>query len=806
MKKRISVLLAFLIMATQLLVYAEGEYVPKGLKATQEQYAEMISVWSGSNAFTLNFTAFSREEELSEIIGDFTKLLLIPVSLTNQSTFAERTKQLMNRISDAVKHDAFGTLEIERTIAKTDGLRNYSFPIVFTGMIGTNEEFQSSCKISYLSTETSQVWLDMQVMELNHTLEVHFDTAEDLFPYEFAEKMLQAFERAFYKLIENADQFGELTVSAGTFPVRETYNSLTAPIPEETLDSLFVKQVQKTPENLAVISTSAKLTYQELFNLSMSIAESMINDEKYIIVMLPKGIFQPASVMAVLMAGKVYVPVDPENPVDRRKKIFSSVNGKTIITLSAFKKEAEEMQAKTVIFADKIIVKSYSAENYSQKTNSYDSAYVIFTSGSTGMPKGVEILHRGAVNTILDVNQRFEITESDRTIALSNLNFDLSVYDIFGMLSCGGAIAELESNTHDPSKWISLMEFAGVSVWNSVPAFMQMFLAHAENTEIPAFQKLRRVLLSGDKIPVNLPEQIKKQNSDIQVICLGGATEASIWSNYYIAGKTETSWNMMPYGYPLTNQKYYVLSPLLTDCPDYVKGRLYIGGEGLALGYLGDKQKTAEKFIFHPVTGERIYDTGDNGRYWADGTIEFIGRDDAQVKINGHRIELGEIEAVFQPLECCASVLGNKIAVMIKSDNIDFLTELAEKNLPDYMIPAFFMTVKEIPVTPNGKINRKEVLSQLTAYAEQLQSSAVQIPLSAQEQKIADIWSKLLENRTYSPEDDFFESGGDSLSMITFLNQLNQQEHVKITPDVFYAGSTIRELGEILEHMGSEHT
>lgn len=798
-------------------ICSENDITPNA--ALMELYAEMIALWSGSFAFTLNFTAFSREDSLSDIIGDFTKLLLIPVSLTNGFSFVERTKTIMHSISDAVKHQSFGTLEIERTIAKTYGMKSYSFPIVFTGMIGTDAGLELPGNISYLSTETSQVWLDMQVMELNDTLEVHFDTAEDLFPHAFTETMLQAFIKAFCKLVENkeiANLQGSLSVSAGTYPIRESYNSITAPIPDETLDSLFVAQAEKTPDNFAVLSENSCLTYQELFNMAMSFAEKLyLSKDKYIIIMLPKGIFQPSAVMGILMAGKAYVAVDPSNPTDRKKKILLSVNGSTIITLSSFYKEAEEMGAETIIFADKLTVSHHDFKEYHRIDSSHDSAYIIFTSGSTGMPKGVEITHRGVLNTILDVNARFHIGATDRTLALSNLNFDLSVYDIFGMLCCGGAVVELNHDENrNPEKWLTLMRNFNVSVWNSVPAFMQMLLEYTDSDEISAFRKLRRVLLSGDKIPVTLPEQIRLHNADIQVICLGGATEASIWSNYYIAEKTDFSWNMMPYGYPLCNQKYYILNQLMMDCPDNVKGRLYIGGEGLAVGYLGDSEKTAQKFVYHPLTGERIYDTGDNGRYWSDGTIEFIGRDDYQVKINGHRIELGEVEAVCSAMEhisdCCAVVLKNgqlrnKIAVMLKTDSIDAenFHKFIRKKLPDYMLPAFFVAAQEFPVTGNGKTDRNAIQSKLEQYAEEIQATTSQNPvvLDRYEQKIASLWCKLLEKKSYNSEDDFFECGGDSLLMITFLNQLNKQEHIKITPDMFYAGSTIGELAEILKNM-----
>ncbi|WP_304942774.1 AMP-binding protein, partial [Vallitalea guaymasensis] len=281
-----------------------------------------------------------------------------------------------------------------------------------------------------------------------------------------------------------------------------------------------------------------------------------------------------------------------------------------------------------------------------------DLAYVIYTSGSTGVPKGVVIDHKGAVNTILDINKRFNIDHNDRTIALSNLNFDLSVYDIFGMLSCGGAIVIPESTkAKEPDYWIDLLDEKNITVWNTVPAFMQMLIEYDYDNKLIDNTDLRLVLLSGDWIPLNLPDKIKAGFENAVVAGLGGATEASIWSNIFIVEDINDKWKSIPYGKPLTNQRYHILNELMEDCPNWVEGRLYIAGEGLARGYWNDEDKTKERFIYHSEKGERLYYTGDMARYFPDGNIEFLGREDLQVKINGYRVELGEVESAISDID-----------------------------------------------------------------------------------------------------------------------------------------------------------
>lgn len=287
-------------------------------------------------------------------------------------------------------------------------------------------------------------------------------------------------------------------------------------------------------------------------------------------------------------------------------------------------------------------------------------AYIIYTSGSTGQPKGVVISHRAALNTITDINRRFNINQGDRVLGLAQLSFDLSVYDIFGPLSVGGALVYPSvDRLTDPSRWAELMLEHEVTVWNSVPALMQILVAYLNSELKITLPKFRLALLSGDRIPLTLPDMLVKRLPTVQVISLGGATEASIWSIYHIYKGLKADWRSIPYGRPLANQGFRVLDSQMRDCPVWVTGELYITGHGLAEGYLGDKETTHERFLLHPVDGQRLYRTGDLGRYIPGGEIEFLGREDNQVKIKGHRIELGEIESTLlkHPAVAAAAVV-----------------------------------------------------------------------------------------------------------------------------------------------------
>ena len=283
-------------------------------------------------------------------------------------------------------------------------------------------------------------------------------------------------------------------------------------------------------------------------------------------------------------------------------------------------------------------------------------AYVIFTSGTSGKPKGVMISHRAAVNTVLDINERVRLTEHDKVFAVSKLNFDLSVYDIYGLLAVGGQVIYPGlTDDKDPARWFELAHQHGITIWNSVPMIVEMLMSYMEvkkkqTVELP---NIRLVMMSGDWIPVHLPAQISKycSHQGLSLMSLGGATEGSIWSIVHEITEIQSDWTSVPYGKALTNQTMMVLDELMQPLPVKVEGDIYIGGIGVAKGYWRNAEKTQTAFKVNPADGQRIYRTGDRGYKNERGEIIFRGRIDDQVKINGYRIELGGITTCLNQIQ-----------------------------------------------------------------------------------------------------------------------------------------------------------
>jgi pyochelin synthetase len=383
--------------------------------------------------------------------------------------------------------------------------------------------------------------------------------------------------------------------------------------------------------------------------------------DRLIGITLDKGADQVAAAYGVLLAGSAYLPAGAALPAPRRRAILADGEVTTVVTTARYAEEFDWAQGTLPVPVDRLTDRPTPPRAVPAEPT--DLAYVLFTSGSTGRPKGVMIEHRSALNTVHDITERFGVTRDDRIFGLAELSFDLSVYDVFGALGVGAALVLPDPDqAGEPTHWADMMRRHGVTVWNSVPAQMQMLVDHLEAVgEIP--EDLRLVMLSGDWIPVDLPDRIHALWPAAVVISMGGATEASIWSNYHRVDDVPEGAPSIPYGVPLRNQRFHVLDASLRPCPNWVPGELYIEGVGLARGYWRDPEKTAASFIRHPVSGVRLYRTGDYGRYLPGGTIEFLGRKDGQVKIRGHRVELGEIEAVLTQHP------GVDRAVAVKSDD-----------------------------------------------------------------------------------------------------------------------------------------
>jgi thioesterase domain-containing protein/acyl carrier protein len=395
-------------------------------------------------------------------------------------------------------------------------------------------------------------------------------------------------------------------------------------------------------------------------------------------------------------------------------------------------------------------------------------------------------------------------------LALSRLSFDLSVYDIFGLLAAGGTIVlPSVDRALDPAHWRELIVSEGVSVWNTVPALMRL-LAEEPGLGEGVVQSLRLIMMSGDWIPTNLPAQIRRLCPQAKIVSLGGATEASIWSILFPIEQVDPNWKSIPYGKPMLNQQFHVLTETFAPRPLWVPGQLYIGGIGVAKGYWRDEEKTRASFINNPATGERLYRTGDLGRYLPDGNIEFLGREDFQVKVQGYRIELGEIEAVLSGhpavKDSVVTVLegtsgGRHIRAYVvprarQSIAVSDVQAFLKQRLPSYMVPSEFVVIAALPLSPTGKVDRKSLLLNPPPPAKRV-ASCVE-PRSALERQILGIWEELLETRPIGVRDDFFELGGDSLLAVRLMYRIEQTCGRKLPVDTLFGGATIEDLAKAL--------
>ncbi|HEX8474391.1 MAG TPA: amino acid adenylation domain-containing protein, partial [Pyrinomonadaceae bacterium] len=445
-----------------------------------------------------------------------------------------------------------------------------------------------------------------------------------------------------------------------------------------------------------------------------------------------------------------------------------------------------------------------------------DVAYIIFTSGSTGLPKGVVVQHKPVINLIEWVNGEFQVGAGDVLLFVTSLCFDLSVYDIFGTLAAGATIRVASSkDLRDPQRLVRMLRQEGITFWDSAPAALQHlspFLT-AVNPQEDA-SRLRLAFLSGDWIPLGLPDLVRSAFPGARVISLGGATEATIWSNFFPIGGIEPHWVSIPYGKPIQNARYHVLDAQLDPSPIGVPGDLYIGGDCLALGYT-DAELTARKFIPNPFStepGARLYSTGDRARYWPDGNLEFLGRLDSQVKIRGYRIELGEIEAalVSHPAirECLAmsreDVPGDKrlVAYFIchKDATTPTLADLrahVREKLPEYMVPAAFVELESIPLTPNGKVDRRALPAPEQNRAETgIEYAAPRTPI---EEMLAGIWSEVLGVEQVGIHDNFFELGGHSLLASRLLSRARANFALELPLRALFESPTVSTLASQIE-------
>ncbi|WP_258086179.1 non-ribosomal peptide synthetase [Xenorhabdus bovienii] len=784
-------------------------------------YAEVLRQWSKRQTFTLTITQLGRRPyfaEVENIVGNFLQPTLLAIQGTEDDSFNDRLVQLQTDLLMNRWHSSYNGVQVLRELTRrSHGSRAVSAPVVFSNTLTANlddvvtdMDWAGTVQV-YSSNQTPQVWLENQIVRLDGIVQINWNTVNELFPDGMVEAMLDSYMALLIVCAEDDSVWGKtgslVKLPASDMAERAKANATDIDLAPQLLHEMILQAAEKFPHSIALVQGEKHFTYAEMVKGASEVAKSLrasvqIHPNDIVAVSLPQGPALVLGVLGILMSGAAYVAIDPQLPAERRMNLLRRCSAKGIVTESSLFNEGELVDLFRINLDECLMSEAMDTEqkisaHFSSVQALDDLAYVIFTSGSTGEPKGVMASHRNAANTVLDINRKFHVTEKDTVLSVAPAGFDLSVYDYFGVLGAGGKVVFSTSETaNDPKIWFETLIKHQITIWNSVPAPVKVLVDR--NGADLAQTQVRLILMSGDWIPIDLPERIRENLPNTAIISLGGATEGSIWSICYPIEDIDKNWKSIPYGKPLANQKFHVLNNWLSPCPNWVTGELYIGGEGVTLGYLGDLEKTAQRFITHPVTSERLYKTGDLGRYMANGLIEILGREDNQVKINGYRIELGEIEACLLTHENAGHVVmdapvhaktGQRhiVAYVVPSaadtseEPTHFqeqLREIARNTLPSYMVPSYYVLLAHMPLTSNGKIDRKALP---LPWADSEEHTAIAVdPANEIETKILQLWQAQLQHDDFDVTDGFFDIGGDSLHAVGLLSALRQE--FNITP------------------------
>ena len=755
-------------------------------------FSDALAGWSADPRFLLNLPMFGREQrhpDVDSLVGDFTSSVLLDVDLAAATTATARSRALQDTFRAAAAHADYPGLAVLRDLGRHRGAQVLA-PVVFTSALGLGELFAAAVteafgKPVWINSQGPQVLLDAQVTEFDGGILVNWDVREDAFRPGVVDAM---FDRHIDELrrLASDDIAWEAPrtplISAPQRAVRDAANSKTAAPSGNSLHDGFFASADARPDALAVISSSGELTYAELREQVLAVAAALrvagIKPGDTIAVMGPKCADQIVALYGILTAGGVYLPIGIDHPGDRAARIIETGRVRMALVCGD---AAPPTSLPALTVAEALRVGRRESGFEPAPTNPNELAYVLFTSGSTGEPKGVEVTHDAAMNTVEFLNGYFGIGPGDRSLALSHLECDLSVCDVFGMLTAGGTVVVVdEAQRRDPDHWARQIAAHGVTVLNFLPGWLEMLVEVGDGR----LQSVRAVPTGGDWVRTAMVRRLQSQAPGVRLTGLGGATETAVHATLCEASNPPAPGTAVPYGTPFTNNACRVVNSFGADCPDWVPGELWFAGRGIARGYRGRPDLTDDKFVSY--LGRTWYRSGDFARYWPDGTLEFVGRTDHRVKISGYRIELGDVEAALQRLPgvraAVAAIVssergGDMLAAVVGADDptlsVDRLRDGIAELLPVHMIPRHFDIVDRIPFTVGGKTDRRAVARILAdAVNAGDVASGRRAPSTPLESALAAIVAELVGANEVGVDDDFFELGGDSVLATTAVARI----------------------------------
>ena len=783
-------------------------------------FAEVIRKWSGSDTFTINLPIYNRKpvhSQVNNILGDFTNNLLVAVEKSD-GIFAERARAIQKQVIRDLEYSQFSGVRVLRELMRMQQGVSAMAPIVVTSLLGhsTRYEMSSFGREVHAITQTPQVLLDFQVSEFDGELRFNWHTQDARFPDGMLDDMFEVYCRIIHQLADEENWSKEKFEMLPKWQIkqREEINATDKEIPEMLLHEMMADVAKANPNKMAVITSSKQLTFSELSKCANQIGRKLreigARPNELVAIVMKKGWEQYAALYGILVSGAAYLPIEPNVPKERLDLLLKEGKVSIVLTQSALNESIDWPEELQRFCVDKDFDDVDCSPLESVQTVD-DLAYVINTSGSTGTPKGVMVAHRGVVNLLLDFEERCHLTKEDRVFAISSLQHDASVFDVFAICLGIGNVVPDPLPHPEPAHWVELFCANDVTFWNSVPAFMDIMLSYIEGRKNIQLKTLRQVVLSGDFIPLTMPERLRKVAPNVNFLSAGGPTETIVWSICYPVEEVDPKWISIPYGKPTTNHQYFILDNHLEEQPVWVPGEMYDASEiGLAKGYWNNETLSNERFVTYPKTGQRIYATGDVGRYLPDGNIEIIGRNDFQVEIHGHRIELGEIEASLKMLEG----VEQAVAVVVQGQTehkwiVAFVLPMAgaqqelnssdfkaalELKLPSYMVPTYIEILETLPLSENGKIDRRQLMEMAKEYTNGDVKKEYVAPRTNLEAIVASLIADVLSIDKVGVFDNFFDLGGDSINATRLNNRIQELLGVNMPLSTIFINPTVEKL------------
>lgn len=750
-------------------------------------YAEALAAWSTTSRFAINVPCFNRlplHPDIGRAVGEFASLILVEVDSSRREPFEAFASRVQRQIWSDLDHPHVTGVEVLRELVRRrGGFGRATMPYVFTSTTALAGDpsrlLDGSLERVFRVAQTPQVWIDLILEQRDGALLVNWDSLEGLFPDRMMDAMAAAFERQLRGLADPA------AWSAAAFDARPAqqiarHNAAGGPaisVPDRPAHERFFDYATRCPRDPALITADGVVSYGDLADAALRYGAVLrghgVGPDVPVAVIADPRADRIAAVFGVLAASGAYVPLDSHAPVSRIAAILDLLDAQVVL-VDRHHLGASWLTGRTaIVLGDDNPAELDTAPFVPMPVDGDLLAYVLFTSGSTGIPKGVMVSHRSVVNCVEATIEIFGTGPGHRFLAVSALHHDMSVFDLFGVLGSGATLVLPDTtDRRDAHAWATAVRRHRVTGWVSVPTMMEMLLEQAAPEDLAS---LRTVILGGDRVHPPMVQRLLDAAPDVHVRSIGGPTETTVWNIWHRISRSDTEAATIPYGRAIRNTRYRVLDERMRDRPDHAVGEMYCSGVSLSRGYWEDPARTEQSFVRHPETGERLYRTGDLGSFRSDGSIEFVGRADFQIKVRGHRIEAGEVEAALlehRSVSACVvtgipyadrpgyrALAAYVVARPGCSVDPEEILDAVRNRCPSHMIPSVVIELDALPLNANGKLDRSALATPEIATDDHSEPARGRL-----ESALARLWARALSLPEPAGRDaDFFRLGGDSL-------------------------------------------